>query len=244
MDLTDNSKPLILVIEDNADLRDSVCQHLEQAGMIPQAFDRGAKAIEFVKGHHVNLVLLDINLPDYNGFDLIRELRASDTPPPVIFMTGLNNELSKVRGFENGADDYVTKPFGNAELIARIKAVLRRSETAYDARIAANAKIDDKPFTFCDAEINPGRLEIRFPNGHVESIGRKEIGILLVLVHNQNQVISRRTMIHAVWGPHADVKSRSLDQYVVKIRERFKAQDCPTEAFRTIHGVGYIYDSR
>ncbi len=242
MESNDNSKPLILVIEDNPDLRRSVCQHLEHAGMVPQGFDRGSKAIEFMANRYVNLVLLDINLPDFNGFDLIREIRASETPPPVIFMTGLNNELSKVRGFENGADDYVTKPFSNAELIARIKAVLRRSETAYDARIAANTKIGDDPFTFCDARVNPARLEIEYPNGHVESIGRKEIGVLSILVHNVNQIISRRTMIHAVWGPHADVKSRSLDQYVVKIRERFKLQNCSTDSFRTIHGVGYIYD--
>ncbi|MGF1531364.1 MAG: response regulator transcription factor [Puniceicoccaceae bacterium] len=241
--MKESPKPLILIVEDNPELRASIIEYLEHVGMLTQAFDRGAKAIDFLKNNHANLVLLDVNLPDFSGFELLREIRSVDAPPPVIFVTGLNNEISKVKGFEIGADDYLTKPFSNAELVARIRAVLRRSETAYDTKLAMNASVLDQPFTFCEARINPARLEINFPNGNTEAIGRKELGILALLANNPNQVISRKMMIHEVWGEHADLKSRSLDQYVVRIRDRFKEQECPSTAFRTIHGIGYIYDN-
>ena len=236
------SKALILLVEDNADLCDTITQHLEIAELMVQSFDRGSKALEFLQKNFVNLVLLDINLPDYNGFDLIREIRAREAPPPVIFITGQTSELSKVQGLESGADDYITKPFSYAELIARIKAVLRRTETAYDQQLTPNTRFDENPFTFCGARIDPGRLEIRFPNGVCDPIGRKELGILSYLNSNPDHVVSRKAMIHAVWGEHADVRSRSLDQYVVKIRDRFKKNDCSIDAFRTLHGIGYIYD--
>jgi DNA-binding response OmpR family regulator len=141
-----------------------------------------------------------------------------------------------------GGDDYITKPFGFPELIARIRAVLRRAETLKDDNITQNATITDKPFEFCDAEVNPQRLEISFPDGEIESIGRKELGIFVYLAEHPNAVLTRKNLIHSVWGIHADVRSRSLDQYIVKIRELYKRHDLTLDAFRTVHGVGYIYD--
>ena len=186
-------------------------------------------------------MLLDITLPDQSGFALLEDLRAEDIAVPTIFLTGKDLETAKVKALELGGDDYVTKPFGYAELVARIRAVLRRSESRDDLKITKNARVIDAPFEIYGGHVQPGRLEILF-DGNIEKIGRKELGILSYLQDHEGIVITRKALIHAVWGIHADVKSRSLDQYIVKIRDLFKRNGRSLDAFRTVHGVGYIFD--
>jgi DNA-binding response OmpR family regulator len=111
-----------------------------------------------------------------------------------------------------------------------------------DLNVTKNAKISDEAFDFCGAKVTPIRLEIEFPNKVVTKIGRKELGILSYLNQNQGVVITRKALIHSVWGIHADVKSRSLDQYIVKVRELFRANGLNLDSFRTVHSVGYIFD--
>ncbi|HEX2100773.1 MAG TPA: response regulator transcription factor [Candidatus Synoicihabitans sp.] len=235
-------KPLILVVEDEEELAKLIAMHLEEAGMQAQLCNRAAHALRFLKRNFANLMLLDVNLPDQSGFALLEELHQNDITVPTIFLTGNVLEVHKVRGLELGGDDYITKPFGYAELVARIRAVLRRAESKDDLKITKNAKITDEPFQFCGATVNPERLEIHFPVGGSEKIGRKELGILAYLRANEGTVITRKALIHSVWGIHADVKSRSLDQYIVKVREMFKRHGLTLDSFRTVHGVGYIFD--
>ena len=236
------TKPLILILEDEKELANMVAEQLEESGMMTQVFHSVANAERYLSKNFANLMLLDVDLPDGNGFDLFESLKAKNIHIPVIFLTAANSELLKVRGLDMGGDDYVTKPFSFPELIARINAVLRRAETAQDFQVTQNAKLTQEPFDFCGAEINPIRLEANFSDGETEKIGRKELGIMIYLVSNPGTVLTRRSLIHAVWGVHADVKSRSLDQYIVKIRDLLSRHDCDSNRFRTIHGVGYIYE--
>lgn len=235
-------KPLVLVVEDEVELANLIAGHLEAAGMQTQVCNRAAHAVRFLKNNFANLMLLDISLPDGSGFTLLEELKAADINVPVIFLTGEMTETTKVRGLEMGGDDYVTKPFSYAELVARIRAVLRRAESKADLNLTKNVRVGDEPFDFCGAKIIPDRLEIAFPDGAVEKLGRKELGILAYLNGNQGAVITRKALIHAVWGIHADVRSRSLDQYIVKVREMFKEHGLDLSTFRTVHGIGYIFD--
>jgi len=235
-------KPLILIVEDEEELAKLIAEQLEAAGMQTQVYYRCAHASRFLKNNFANLLLLDINLPDQSGFQLIEELKLNGISIPTIFLTGNTMEASKVRGLEIGADDYVTKPFSYPELIARIRAVLRRAESATDMNITKNARVNDAPFMFCDAKITPERLEITFPNGVTAKLGGKELGIVSYLNANRGVVITRKALIHSVWGIHADVKSRSLDQYIVKVRTLFRANGLELDAFRTVHGIGYIFD--
>lgn len=235
-------KPLILVVEDEDELAKLIAVHLEEAGMQTQLCNRAAHALRFLKRNFANLLLLDINLPDQSGFALLEDLRKNDLTIPTIFLTGNALEVNKVRGLELGGDDYITKPFGYAELVARIRAVLRRTESMDDLKVTKNAKISDEPFEFCGAQITPIRLEIAFPGATMQKLGRKELGIIAYLHANPGVVITRKALIHSVWGLHADVKSRSLDQYIVKIRNLFTSHGLNLDAFRTVHGVGYIFD--
>jgi DNA-binding response OmpR family regulator len=237
-------KPLIVIVEDEMELASLIAQHLEQAGMHTQVCNRAAHASKFLRKNFANLLLLDITLPDQSGFALMEELKAADITVPVIFLTGNVEEMSKVRGLDMGGDDYVTKPFSYPELVARIRAVLRRTESNADLNVTKNVKISDEPFDFCGARITPERLEIAFPKGPVQNLGRKELGILAYLNAHPGQVITRKALIHSVWGIHADVKSRSLDQYVVKVRELFSEHALDLSTFRTVHGIGYIFDPK
>lgn len=235
-------KPLILVVEDEPELAKIISIHLEEAGMQCQHYDRAALAMKFLKRNFANLLLLDINLPDQSGFALLEELKTNDIAIPTIFLTGNGVESNKVKGLDMGGDDYMTKPFSYAELVARIRAVLRRAETKADFNVAKNIRTVDAPFVFCGAKITPERLEIQFPDGVTTKLGRKELGILAYLDANRGVVITRKALIHSVWGLHADVKSRSLDQYIVKVRDLFKEHGISLDAFRTVHGVGYIFE--
>lgn len=235
-------KPLIVIVEDEAELASLIATHLERAGMHTQICSRAVHAIKFLKKNFANLVLVDINLPDQSGFSMVDELRKSDVMTPIIFLTGNIEENSKVKGLEMGGDDYVTKPFSYAELVARIHAVLRRTEAKSDLNVTKNVRISDQPFDFCGARVTPERLEISFPGGAVQKLGRKELGILAYLNSHVGQVITRKALIHSVWGIHADVKSRSLDQYIVKVRDLFSAHGLSLDSFRTVHGIGYIFE--
>jgi DNA-binding response OmpR family regulator len=237
-------KPLIVIVEDEVELAMLIANHLERAGMHTQVCHRATHAVKFLKKNFANLLLLDINLPDQSGFAMLEELKAADVSVPVIFLTGNVEETSKIRGLDMGGDDYVTKPFSYAELTARIRAVLRRTEANADLNVTKNVRISDVPFDFCGARITPERLEISFPAGKVEKLGRKELGILAYLNAHTGQVITRKALIHSVWGIHADVKSRSLDQYIVKVRDLFSAHGLNLNSFRTVHGIGYIFDPR
>ncbi len=240
--MNNQPKPLIVIIEDDNDLATVIATHLELAGMQSQICNEAAHATRYLKSNFANLLLLDVHLPDSTGFALMDDLRKSGINTPVIFLTGENAELKKVKALDMGGDDYITKPFSYPELIARINAVLRRAETINDSKITQNATTTDEPFSFCGAEVNPQRLEVQFPDGAAESIGRKELGIFSYLAAHPNSVLTRKNLIHSVWGIHADVRSRSLDQYIVKIRDLYKRHDLTLDAFRTVHGVGYIYD--
>lgn len=235
-------KPLILIVEDEPELAKLIAVHLENAGMNTQVYDRAAHAMKFLGHNFANLLLLDINLPDQSGFALLEELEKADKVIPTIFLTGNSLENYKVQGLEMGGDDYITKPFSYPELVARIRAVLRRAESNRDQNVTRNVRVSDQPFEICGAKISPERLEIEFPVGTIVKIGRKELGILAHLDANRGSVITRKALIHAVWGIHADVKSRSLDQYIVRVRNLFKEHGLNLDTFRTVHGVGYIFE--
>jgi DNA-binding response OmpR family regulator len=240
-----NPKPLIVVVEDEPDLATLVAQYLERADMRVQVCNRAAHAFKFLQKNFANLVLMDLVLPDQPGFELYEELRAANINVPVIFITGnLVEEASKVHGLDSGGDAYITKPFSYAELVARIKAVLRRADYKDDSSLTKNVKVSDEPFDFCGAKVVPIRLEISFSESDVVKVGRKELGILSYLNDHHGEVITRKALIHSVWGQHADVKSRSLDQYVVKVRELFKRKGLDLSDFRTVHGIGYIFDPK
>lgn len=235
------AKPLILIVEDEPAIADLVAEEVEAAGMTPHVFHQCAPVVGFLERNHVNLMLLDVGLPDGTGFDVLEEARSKRLNTPVIFLTANAGEEDRVKGLKLGADDYVAKPFSAPELIARIRAVLRRTETARDYHVTESTDLLEKPFAFGGAIVNPSQLILTFGNGDKVELGKKELGIIHYLSIHQGEVVPRAALIHAVWGAHADLKSRSLDQYIVKIRNAITKHGGASDLLRTVHGIGYAY---
>jgi DNA-binding response OmpR family regulator len=189
-------------------------------------------------------VLLDPDLPDLDGFAVLDQIRRQSHAPAVVFLSGQRDGAVAAKALDAGADDFIAKPHHPEELVARIRAVLRRSETAGDSRLTVNAALGTGVFLFNGAEVYADRLELKFPGGKVHKLGRKELGILYHLHANPGVIISRHSLIHAVWGVHADLRSRSLDQYVAKIRDAYGDHGRKLDCLRTIHGIGYWYEPR
>jgi two-component system alkaline phosphatase synthesis response regulator PhoP len=240
--MSPQQRPLIVIVEDDRSLAATLHQQLADAGFATQTFHKGATALKFIEEHHVHLVLLDPTLPDLDGLTVLERIRKSGAPAAVIFLASVQTPSAIVKALEAGADDFIGKPYHPEELAARIHAVLRRSETAGDSRLTRNADLATNVFHFNGAEVHPERLELVFGPGKSCKLGRKEIGILYHLHANPGVIISRNSLIHAVWGVHANVRSRSLDQYIAKIREAFQKLGRGLECFRTIHGIGYWYE--
>ena len=235
-------RPLIVVVEDEEELSKIIGQHLEDAGMHVQAYNRIAPALRFLQHNFANLVLLDVNMPEGSGFDLLKQMKEQDITTPTIFLTANSQDEDKVKGLNLGGDDYITKPFSYTELVARINAVLRRAEGQADFNVTKNVRTTDGPFEFLGVKVHPERLELEFPNGVTIKTGRKELGILAYLHTHVGIVITRKELIHSVWGIHADIRSRSLDQYIVKVRAAFDRNGLSLDCFRTVHGIGYIFE--
>jgi len=235
-------RPLIVVVEDEEELSKIIGQHLEDAGMHVQAYNRIAPALRFLQHNFANLVLLDVNMPEGSGFDLLKQMKEQDITTPTIFLTANSQDEDKVKGLNLGGDDYITKPFSYTELVARINAVLRRAEGQADFNVTKNVRTTDGPFEFLGVKVHPERLELEFPNGVTIKTGRKELGILAYLHTHVGVVITRKELIHSVWGIHADIRSRSLDQYIVKVRAAFEKNGLSLDCLRTVHGIGYIFE--
>ncbi len=236
-----NIKPLILLAEDDVRLTEVLEKQINLSGMNVRTFHNGADVIKFLKRDYASIILLDINLPDIDGFNVMSQLHGLGISIPVIFLTGFSDEFYKLKGFDSGADDYVTKPFSFTELIARIRTILRRTSRASDFLITENATLNDRNFAFCDATVWPSLMQIRFPNGNVARIGKKEVGILKHFAANKDIILSRKNIIHSVWGEGANIRSRSMDQYIVKLRQLFKKNGYTMNNVKTLHGIGYMY---
>lgn len=240
--MSPKQKPQVVIIADDRSLAATLNEQLVNASFSPQVFHKGATALKFIEENHTHLVLLDPSLADIDGLYLLDKIRRIGFAPAVIFLGSQRNPTHIAHVLEAGADDYIVKPHAEEELIARMKAVLRRSETAGDIRLTSNADLSTTTFSFNGAEVHPERLELVFGPGRRCKLGRKELGILYHLHANPGVIISRHSLIHAVWGVHADVRSRSLDQYIAKIREAFGRFGRSLDCFRTIHGIGYWYE--
>jgi len=229
----------ILVAEDDAHIRNGLIDTLESEGYQPVPASDGAEAVALFKNDNFDLVLLDIMMPRTSGYDVCREIRTRDKQVPVIMLTAKGEEIDKVVGLELGADDYVTKPFGVHELLARIAAVLRRSRAA-GASGTTSITIPDQ-FTFGQAEIDGREYRARVGNKTYD-LTAKEMQLLSYFVAHPQEVLSRDALLNAVWGIEYYGTTRTLDQHVAKLRKKVEPDPSTPNVIQTIHGVGYRFD--
>lgn len=228
------SPPRILVVEDEPAIADTLQYVLATDGFAPQWCATGGAALQAFQAAPPALVLLDVGLPDVNGFELFRQLQAlpGGDRVPMLFLTARSDEIDRVVGLEMGAHDYVAKPFSPRELVARVRGILRRSAapapTTADTPAAAPAvwKLDEE------------RRQIRF-YGRALDLSRYEYGLLRLLVLKPGRVYSRSELLDRVWDDASDSIDRTVDAHVKTLRAKLKAVRADVEPIRTVRGSGY-----
>jgi DNA-binding response OmpR family regulator len=223
----------VLIIEDNRNLVHGLRHNLELDGHRVEAAYSGEAGLERARAPDVDLILLDLVVPKPDGFQILRTLREEGVQTPVIVLTARDQEADKVRGLRLGADDYVTKPFGLLELLARVDAVRRRLRPAADRGRDAAAE----PITFGDIRIEPATRTV-FRAGAAVALTPKEFDLLLTLARRAGEVVSRYELLREVWGYGSDVMSRTVDTHVRQLR--MKLEDPRAEPWiLTVRKSGY-----
>ncbi|HTJ51317.1 MAG TPA: response regulator transcription factor [Cyclobacteriaceae bacterium] len=220
----------LLIIEDEPAMQLGLKDNLELEGYTVDLASDGETGLAKLKANSFDLVLLDVMLPKLSGFDVCKAARAHGISTPIILLTAKGEEIDKVLGLELGADDYITKPFSVRELLARVKAMLRRSQPTTQT---------------ADKFISIGRLQVDFSafqtkeDGVDIKLSHKEFEILAYLYQNRNRVVSRYDLLEHVWGYDEQITTRTVDNFIVRLRQKVEPNPNQPKIIVTAHGAGY-----
>lgn len=223
----------ILIIEDEEDIRDILIHYLKKEGFNILEAEDGEKGIEIVKKEFVDLILLDLMLPNISGYDVCREI-SSIYKIPIIMLTARNDIVDKVLGLELGADDYITKPFDIREVIARIKVCLRRIESLNEIEYETSQDAIDLKNNI---KIYVESREV-FKEGTIVKLKPKEFDLLLILAKNKKIVFSREKLLEKIWGYDFEGDSRTVDVHIQRLRKKLDGEN-QLSIIETVFGVGY-----
>lgn len=221
----------VLVAEDDRAIRDLLVHHLERDGFVPVEAGDGLAALRLCR-EGIDLALLDVGLPGLDGFDIARTLRREGFATPLVMITARADEVDRVVGFELGADDYVVKPFSPREVVARVRAILRRSGMRHEA--------SPQLLRFGRLEIDEAAREVRI-DGCGVPLKPREYALLLALASNANVALSRDTLLDRVWGFDFDGDERTVDVHVRRLRMKLEEEHRLASCLQTVHGFGYKF---
>ncbi|AZO74313.1 MULTISPECIES: response regulator [unclassified Mesorhizobium] len=224
----------ILVVEDDRDIAGMLIDLMKEAGYVAEAVGSATEMDRLLKKKEFNLIVLDGMLPGEDGFSICRRIRSSDTTP-ILMLTALTKEVDRVVGLELGADDYVTKPFSSRELLARIKALLRRS--SYQSQ----SKPSQEPLTFAGWRIDPVARELTDSDGVHVPLTTAEFDVLLVFCQNPRQVMNRHEILACTHAGSAGPVDRSIDVHVSRIRQKIEPNYREPTFIKTVRLGGYIF---
>ena len=227
--------PRILIVEDSADLAFGLRNSLEISGYDVLLADDGPSGLDKAVAEQPDLVILDLMLPGLDGYRVLRSLREAGSQVPVLILTARGEEADKVMGFRLGADDYVTKPFGLLELMARVEALLRRMATR-----AAAAEAEETPERFGEVEVRRMARTVTRRGEGVE-LAPKEFDLLVALIDKKGQAVSRATLLKDVWGHRAAVMTRTVDTHVAELRRKLEDDPSHPRHITTVWKVGYRF---
>jgi DNA-binding response OmpR family regulator len=224
-------KKTILVIEDEPQIVMGLKDALEFEGFKVMSAPNGKQGIAMARQERPNVVLLDLMLPDLNGYHVCEELRRHDAFMPIIMLTARSQEADKIRGLDVGADDYVTKPFSVGELIARIRALFRRINRPSESNAT---------FKIGSVTVNAGAHTVKRDGAKLgESLSFYEVELLRLLHERQGQPVSREEILNKIWGVDANPTNRTIDNFIVKLRRKIEKRPEKPEHILTVYGYGY-----
>ena len=219
----------ILIVEDEPHMRLGLKDNLEFESYEVQMAENGRNALEILNQTSFDLILLDVMMPELSGFDVCKQARKKGITTPIIFLTAKGEEIDKVLGLELGADDYIVKPFSLRELLARVKAVLRR--TSSNSPQESKITIGNLVFDFQHYEAFEGESPVK--------LSHKEFEIVHHLWEHKNEIVSREQLLKQVWGYEAQPTTRTVDNFILKLRQKMEANPNEPKFILTVHGIGY-----
>jgi DNA-binding response OmpR family regulator len=222
----------ILLIEDDPGVAKSLKALLESEGFKATWKDHGEAGVEYTRQHHPDLIILDVRLPDGSGFDYCRQMRSAGITQPILMLTVRSDEIDKVLGLEMGADDYLTKPFGNRELISRTRALLRRAYGEFSAASGEMLFVQDLVINRSTGLVTRGDESL--------NLTPTEFRLLVYLARHPGQVLSRAQILESVWGHTPDLNSeRTVNVHVSRLREKIENDPSRPKLLLTVPGIGY-----
>lgn len=223
----------ILIVEDEETIRELLRLNLELEGYEVVSTGNGKHALELIAGQHFDLLLLDVMLPDVDGFSITEQVRLSDTATPILLLTAKDMAQDRVTGLKKGADDYLTKPFNLEELLLRVSKLLHRSQRVKGEAIAL--------FEFGKNKVNFETFEATTFRGDNITLTKKEAMLLKLLVERKNEVVSRNQILQAVWGYDVFPSTRTIDNFILAFRKYFEEDAKNPRFFHSMRGVGYKF---
>ena len=223
-----DSKKTILVVEDEPQLALGLKDALEFEGFRVLTCGTGREGVVLAKSERPHAVLLDLMLPDINGYQVCEEIRKSDGFVPILMLTAKSQEADKIRGLDAGADDYVTKPFSVGELVARLRAIFRRTQPRSESQL----------LTIGEASVNLSAHTLQ-RGSDVESLSFYEVELLRLLHERVGQPVSRDEILNKIWGLEATPTNRTIDNFIVKLRRKIERSPDKPEHILTVYGFGY-----
>lgn len=234
------AKTRILTVDDEEHILELLKYNLESNGYEVVQAETGEQALELLAKDKVDLILLDLMLPGIDGLETLRRIRNDDQlkRTPVIMLTAKSDEIDTVLGLEMGADDYIGKPFGVHELVARIKAVFRRTEEL--AKLRGDYAVEDEVIKIGDLIVNHSTHEITIRD-QVKELPLKEFELLYLLAKNKGRVFDREYLLEKIWGYDYYGETRTVDVHIRNLRKKIEVDDKNPKLIRTVRGVGYKY---
>ncbi|MBL8986941.1 MAG: response regulator transcription factor [Gemmatimonadetes bacterium] len=222
----------VLIIEDNRGIAETIREHLDAEGYSAQVAPTAAEGLAVIRSHPPHVVILDLMLPDQPGESVLAAMRSEGVPSAVLILSARSDEMSKVRGFRAGADDYLTKPFGLLEMLARVDNLARR----FRAGLLASEVI-----RFGAVEVHPAGRQVTV-RGRPIDLRPKEYELLVALLRRPNEVWSRRALLDVVWGYDPAVESRTVDWHMAELRRKLELDGAAPRYLRTVRKVGYRFE--
>lgn len=223
----------ILLVEDEDSIRDAVRLNLELDGYEVVCTGNGKKAVELIRGQHFDLLLLDVMLPEMDGFSITEQVRLSNPDVPILLLTAKDTAQDRITGLKKGADDYLTKPFHLEELQLRVSKLLQRSQRARGENTASSE--------FGGNKINFETFEAVTFRGEEITLTKKEAMLLKLLIDRRNEVVSRQQILQSVWGYDVYPSTRTIDNFILAFRKYFEEEPREPRFFHSIRGVGYKF---
>ena len=227
----------VLVVEDDEHIRNGLMEILEMEGFEPLGAADGRQALDMFQSEAIDFVCLDIMMPKMNGYDVCRRIRHEAPHLPVIFISAKTEEADRVLGLELGADDFILKPFGVREVVARIRAVARRAFQNRPDPTGENA-----PFRIADLEVTPAQLRA-FRSDQAIELSLRDVRVLRLFHRRAGQVVDRQTLYKEIWGWSHQPNSRCIDQLMAQLRKKIEVHPHEPHIIHTIYGGGYRYDA-